>query len=44
MSTTDAKIRKSMISGRELFVLDNVIEEMMVDQVATLVRTLYYLR
>ena len=40
----DAKIRKSLISGRELFVLDSIIEEMMVDQVANLVRTLHYLR
>lgn len=40
----EAKIRKLSISGRELFILDNVIEEMMVDQVATLVRTLHYLR
>src|SRR5436190_1971037 len=40
----EPKIRKLMISGRELFILDNVIDEMMVDQVAALVRTLHYLR
>jgi hypothetical protein len=40
----EPKIRKSLISGRELFVLDNVIDDMMVNQVAALVRTLHYLR
>jgi SM-20-related protein len=33
-----------LISGRELFVCDNVIDEMMVKQVSTLVRTLHYIR
>jgi SM-20-related protein len=44
MQTTEPKIRKSLISGRELFVCDNIIDENMVKQVGTLVRTLHYLR
>jgi len=41
---TEPKIRKSLISGRELFVCDNMIDAMMVKQVATLARTLHYVR
>jgi len=44
MSNTEPRIRKSLISGRELFVCDNMIEPMMVKQVGNLVRTLHYLR
>jgi len=44
MQMPEPKIRKSLISGRELFVFDNIIDEMMVNQVATLVRTLPYMR
>ena len=40
----EPKIRKLLIAGREIFILDNVIEEMMVDQVGALVRTLHYVR
>ena len=41
---TEPKIRKSLISGRELFVCDNMVEPVMVQQVGTLVRTLHYVR
>jgi SM-20-related protein len=44
MPGTEPKIRKSLISGREIFVCDNLIDPMMVKQVATLARTLHYLR
>lgn len=44
MPTTEPKIRKSLISGRELFVLDNVIDEMMVNRVCALVKALHYIR
>ena len=44
MASIEPKIRKSLISGRELFVCDNLIEPMMVKQVSTLVRTLHYVR
>jgi len=40
----EPKIRKSLISGRELFVCDNILEQMMVTHVGTLARTLHYLR
>lgn len=40
----EPKIRKSLISGRELFVLDNMIDEMMVDRLGALVKTLHYVR
>ena len=41
---TEPKIRKSVISGRELFVCDNMVDAMMVQQVGALVRTLPYVR
>jgi len=41
---TEPKIRKSLISGRELFVCDHMVEPMMVQQVGNLVRNLHYLR
>ena len=44
MPSTEPKIRRSSISGRELFVCDNLIDEMMVRQVGTLVKTLHYVR
>jgi SM-20-related protein len=44
MPSTEPKIRKSLISGRELFVCDNIIDQMMVKQVGALVRTLRYVR
>ena len=44
MASAEPNIRKSLVSGRELFVCDNLIDPMMVNQVGTLVRTLHYLR
>jgi len=44
MTETQPKIRKSLVSGRELFVCDNIIEPMMIQQVGTLVKALHYLR
>jgi len=41
---SEPKIRKSLISGRELFVCDNLVEDMMVKQVGALVRSLHYIR
>jgi SM-20-related protein len=40
----EPRIRKSLVSGREVFVCDNLIDPMMVKQVGTLVRTLHYVR
>ncbi|HVW75961.1 MAG TPA: 2OG-Fe(II) oxygenase [Rhizomicrobium sp.] len=44
MTGAEPKIRKSLISGRELFVCDNMVDAMMVQQVGALVRTLHYVR
>ena len=38
------EIRKSIISGRELFVCDGMITPVMMQQIGTLVRTLHYVR
>jgi hypothetical protein len=43
MPDPQPKIRKSLISGRELFICDNMIDSAMVDRVGALVRTLHYL-
>jgi hypothetical protein len=44
MTDTKPKIRKSIISGRELFVCDGLVEPLMQQQVGALVRTLHYVR
>lgn len=44
MASTAVNIRKFLVSGRELFVCDNLIEPVMVNHIGTLVRTLHYLR
>ena len=44
MTSIEPKIRKSLISGREIFVCDDIIEPMMVNQVGALVRSLHYVR
>jgi hypothetical protein len=44
MTAQEPRIRKSVISGREIFVCDNVFDPMMVKQVGALVRTLHYVR
>lgn len=44
MPSAETRIRKVLISGREIFICDNIIDELMVKQVGTLVRTLHYVR
>jgi len=44
MTSPEPKIRKSLISNRELFVCDYMVDMKMVTQVGALVRTLHYLR
>jgi Rps23 Pro-64 3,4-dihydroxylase Tpa1-like proline 4-hydroxylase len=41
---TKPKIRKSMLSGREIFVCENMVEPLMVQQIGALVRKLHYVR
>jgi hypothetical protein len=44
MPSTEPIIRKSLISGRELFVCDHLVDEKMVKQIGALVRTLQFVR
>ncbi len=44
MANTEPKVRKVVISGREIFIGDNVIDPKMVQQIATAVRSLHYVR
>lgn len=44
MTSTEPKIRKSLIAGRELYVCDDMVEPLMVQQIGTLVKTLHYVR
>jgi SM-20-related protein len=44
MTNSEPKIRKSVISGRELFVCDDMVEDAMVQTLGTLVRSLHYIR
>jgi hypothetical protein len=44
MTSTEPKIRKSMISGRELFVCDDMVEPAMQEQLSALVRRMHYVR
>lgn len=44
MPSAETRIRKVLISGREIFICDNIIDEMMVKQVGALVRALHYVR
>jgi len=44
MTSTEPKIRKSMISGRELFICDGIVDPSMQQQIGTLVRPLHYVR
>jgi hypothetical protein len=44
MTDTEPKIRKSMISGRELFVCDGMVKPAMQQQISTLVRTMHFVR
>lgn len=44
MTNPEPKIRKSVISGRELFVCDDMVDAAMVQTIGSLVRTLHYIR
>jgi hypothetical protein len=44
MTSLEPKIRKSVISGRELFVCDDMVDAAIVQKIGSLVRTLHYLR
>src|SRR6201999_2682745 len=44
MTGPEPKIRKSLISNRELFVCDNVVDMKLVTQIGMMVKTLHYLR
>lgn len=44
MTSSEPKIRKSVISGRELFVCDDMVDAAMVQTIGVLVRTLHYIR
>jgi SM-20-related protein len=44
MTSSEPKIRKSVISGRELFACDDMVEPQMVQTIGALVRTLHYIR
>src|SRR6185312_4755314 len=44
MTNTQPRIRKSMLSGREIFVCDGMVEPPMIQQLGTLVRTMHYVR
>lgn len=41
---TEPKIRKAVISGREIFICDDVIDLAMVQQIGTTVRGMHYIR
>jgi len=41
---TEPKIRKSLISGREVFVCDHLVDETMMNHIGAMVRTLRYVR
>ena len=44
MTSTEPRIRKSLVSGREIFICDNVIDPVAVTQIATVVRSVRYVR
>ena len=44
MTNSEPKIRKSMVSGRELFICDGMVEPIMLQQIGSLVRTMHYVR
>ena len=44
MTNAEPRIRKALVSGRELFICDNMIDPMMVNQVGALVKKLLYVR
>jgi hypothetical protein len=44
MKNIEPKIRQALISGRELFICDNMIEPTTVDRIGNVVKTLRYIR
>jgi hypothetical protein len=44
MTDTKPKIRKSMISGRELFICDGMVEPLMQQRIGASVKTMHYVR
>ena len=44
MTDAKPKIRKSIISGRELFLCDDLVEPIVQQQIAALVKTMHYVR
>ena len=44
MTSTQPRIRKCVVSGRELFVCENMVEPLLVQQIGALVRTMHYVR
>jgi len=44
MTDAKPKIRKSIISGRELFLCDDLVEPVVQQQIAALVKTMHYVR
>jgi hypothetical protein len=44
MINSEPKIRKSMVSGRELYICDGMVEPIMLQQIGNLVRTMHYVR
>jgi len=44
MTSAEPNIRKALVSGREVFVCDNMIDPMMVTQIAAVVRSIPYVR
>jgi len=44
MTNAKPDIRKALVSGREIFICDNMIDPMMVTQIAAVVRSIHYVR
>jgi Rps23 Pro-64 3,4-dihydroxylase Tpa1-like proline 4-hydroxylase len=44
MTGTESKVRKSMISGREIFVCDNMVDPLTMSHIGAMVRNLHYVR
>jgi SM-20-related protein len=44
MTTAEPHIRKTLVSGREIFICDNMIDPMMVKQIGSVVRSIHYVR
>jgi hypothetical protein len=44
MPNAEPEIRKALVSGREIFICDSMIDPMMVTQIAAVVRSIHYVR